>query len=322
MKAKYVPLIALLLIACDNDSKKKDVISQRYVHKYGYDVSRDEWKSELYPGQVLTTLRDGKTITESYEDGILHGARTETYPHSQTLQSLEQYEKGRLLKRVNYNVRGVPQEETQFRGDKHLVVITWYPTGTPKSKEEIKDDILVNGQYFNLANETDSRIENGTGEKTIRNQSGDILAKEVFNNYALTYEETYYPNNTPHVTASFEGGLLHGERKVFAMGGEPISVENFYKGQKHGIATYYQNGYKYLETPYVQGLKNGIERHYIDGEIISEETEFQNDLRQGSSILYCDGSAKTNWYFEDELVSRSKYEQLMQRHELIMGMQR
>ncbi len=324
MKVRYAivfPVIAMILVSC-GDGSNKQVISQRYVHKYGYDVSKDEWKSELHPGQVVTTLRDGKTITESYEDGLLHGPRTETYPHSQTVQVLEQYAKGTLTKRTNYNVRGVPQKEEVFKGDNHIMVTTWYQTGTPKSREEFKENILVNGQYLNLTNETDSRIENGTGERTIRNQSGDILSKEVFNNYTLTYAETYYPNNTPHTTVSYDNKLLHGEKKEFAMTGEPLLVENYYKGAKHGLSTYYQNGYKYLEVPYGQGLKNGVERHYIDGEIIVEETEYRNGIKQGTSILYCDGSAKTTWYFEDQPVSRSKYEQLVQRHELIMGMQR
>jgi antitoxin component YwqK of YwqJK toxin-antitoxin module len=323
MKKRYsilFPAIALVLISC-NDSNNKQVISQRYVHKYGYDVSRDEWSAESYPGHVLTTLRDGKTITEPYEDGLIHGARTETYPHSQTIQTLEQYEKGNLSKRISFNVRGVPQKEELFRGENHVIITTWYPNGTPKSSEEFTDNILINAQYLNTSNETDSRIENGTGERTIRNQSGDVLSKEVFNNYLLTYIETYYPNNTPHTTTSFENNLLHGEKKEFAMTGEPICVEHYYKGLKHGLSTYYQNGYKYSEVPYAHGHKNGIERHYIDGELICEETEFHDGIKQGSSVLYCDGSAKTTWYFENQIVSRSKYEQLMDRHELIMGMQ-
>ncbi len=323
MKKKYAilfPVIALVLISC-NDGNKQQVISQRYVHKYGYDVSREEWKAESYPGHVLTTLRDGKSITEPYEDGLIHGARTETYPHSQTIQTLEQYEKGNLIKRISYTVRGVPQREELFKAENHIVITTWYPNGTPKSNEEFRDNILINAQYLNTSNETDSRIENGTGERTIRNQSGDILAKEVFNNYLLSYVETYYPNNTPHTTVSYENNLLHGERKEFAMTGEPISVESYYKGLKHGLSTYYQNGYKYSEIPYAHGFKNGIERHYIDGEIIVEETEFHDGIKQGSSVLYCDGSAKTTWYFENHIVSRPKYEQLIERHELIMGMQ-
>lgn len=37
-----VAALSLLAVGCGQDSDK-NVISQRYIHKYGYDVSRDEW---------------------------------------------------------------------------------------------------------------------------------------------------------------------------------------------------------------------------------------------------------------------------------------
>ena len=323
MKKATIPLclLALLAAGCDNDSTSKNVLSQRYIHKYGYDVSQEEWQAQSYPGQVLTTLRDGKTITESYEDGLLHGSRTETFPHSQTVQMLETYERGHLAKRITYNIRGVPQAEEKFNSPTHVVVTSWYPKGTPKSKEEFKDNILINGQYFSASNETDSRIENGTGERILRNSSGDILSREIFNHFALTYVETYFPNNTPHVTTSYENGKIHGEKKVFAMSGEPVSVQNYFHGKKHGISTYYQNGYKFLEVAYVDGLKDGMERQYIDGETLVEETQYAEGMKHGPSIVYCDGAARTSWYFEDNKVSRSKFESLLMRDDLITTMQ-
>ncbi len=315
--------VAFTLSSCTEDQKKpKNVISQRYIHKYGYDVSQDEWQTQQYPGQVLTTLRDGKSTTETYEDGLLHGPKTQSYPHSQTVQTLEQYERGHLVKRVSYSVRGVPEKEEVFKSASHVLVTNWYPSGSPKSKEEFKDSVLINGSYFNLSNETDSRIENGTGEKTVRNQTGDMLAREVFNNYQVTYVEGYYPNNTPSKMVSYENGKIHGELKHFSMTGEPIYVEQYRKGLKHGMCTYYQNGYKYLEVPYSEGMKLGVEKHYIDGETVVEETEYLDGIKHGPSIIYCDGSAKTTWYFENQKVSRPKYEQLVLRHEMIMTAQR
>ena len=319
--ALFTLFAGFLLTGCTGDNNQKNVISTRYIHKYGYDVPKDEWLSQQYPGQVLTTLQDGKTIVESYEDGLLHGPRTETYPHSQTIQTLEQFERGKLTKRVTYTIRGVPEKEEAFKTESHIIVTSWYQTGTPKSKEEFKDSVLVNGQYFNYANETDSRIDNGNGEKTIRNASGDILSKEVYNNYVVSYIETYYPNNSPFTATSYENGVLHGEKKVFAMTSEPLSVENYLHGEKHGLCTYYQNGSKYLEIPYERGFKEGVERQYIDGEIIVKETEFHEGAKHGPSVIYCDGSARTKWYFENQKVSRSKFDELSQRHNLIMSMQ-
>lgn len=324
MKNRHVLFLmsmGLIVASCQLDDNK-NVISQRYIHKYGYDVSRDEWHAQQYPGQVLTTMRDGMTITESYEDGLLHGSKTISYPHSQTVKILENYEKGKLTKRVTYSIRGVPQQEEVFKSPIHVLVTAWYPSGTPKLKEEYKENVLVNGQYFTVSNETDSRIENGTGEKTVRNHSGDLLAKEIFNNYGVTYIETYYPNNMPHTATSYEDGKMHGDHKIFAMTGEPISVESYQKGQLHGLCTYFQNGYKYLETPYAHGFKSGVEKHYIDGESIAEETEYVDGVKHGSSVIYVDGSAKTTWYFENQKVSHSKFDELVQREQMIMTMGR
>lgn len=312
--------LLLTLVSCQ-ESGQKNVVSVRYIHKYGYDIPKSEWESQTCPGQVLTTLNNGKTITESYEDGLLHGPRTETFPHSQTVQTLETYKRGTLVKRISYNIRGVPQQEKVFKDPSHVLVTKWYPKGTPLCREEYKDDILINGQYFTTANETDSRIENGNGERTIRNQSGDLLAKEIFSNYNLTYTESYYPNNNPHETACYENGKLHGEKKVFSMSGDPLLIENYFEGKKHGPAIYYQNGYKYLETNYAMGFKEGVERRYIDGEILVEETEFKGNMKHGPSVVFCDGSAKTTWYFNAEKVSKHKFDSLIEREHFITTMQ-
>lgn len=314
-------LVCLALYGCGGDSDQKNVISQRYIHKYGYDVSRTEWDKEVHPGQVLTMLRDGKSIAATYEDGVLHGPKTQTHAHSQTTETLEQYERGKLVKRVTYSLRGVPQKEEVFLSPSHILITSWYPSGTPKYKEEIKDGILVNGQYFNTANETDTRIDNGTGEKTLRNQNGDILSKEVYNNYAVTYVETYYPNNIPHTSTSYDNGTIHGEQRIYTINGEPNSVENFFYGNRHGLCTYYQNGYKFKEVNYTHGLKDGVERHYIDGEMVVEETLYQEGIKHGPSIVYYDNAAKTTWYFLDEKVSKNKYDQLVARENMIMSMQ-
>lgn len=316
----FVLVSALAIIGC-SDSSQKNVIATRYVHKYGYDVSKEDWETKQHPGQIITTLQDGKTIVESYEDAMLHGPRTETFPHSQTVQILETYERGKLAKRVTFSIRGVPQQEEVFKSPTHILLTTWYPTGTPKSKEEYKESLLINGQYFNSANETDSRIENGTGEKTLRNTFGDLLSKEVYNSFMVTYVETYYPNNTPYTATAFENGKKHGECKVFSMSGDPISVESYVHGEKHGLCTYYQNGSKYLEVPYVHNVKHGTERQFIDGEITVKEIDYQWGQKHGPSVIYCDGSARTTWYFDNHKVSRSKYDELVARHDMIMSMQ-
>lgn len=322
MKIKALWLLGfagLLLCSCQDKQKdkKKDIVSQRYIHKYGYDVSRDEWDNNHFPGQVITTLKNGITISSSYEDGVLHGKTTYTYPHSQTLESLQIFERGNLIKKVSYDVKGTPTKEELYLSPTHVKAKYWYKTGTPKSIEEYIDNALVEGEYFTINNETESRIENGRGLRSIRSFDGTLIAKETIENGKIVASESFHHNGTPHVSLRYLNGMLHGEKKIFAESGEPVSIESYDINKLHGMCTYYQNGYRYKETPYDHGLKNGIERHYIDGETLIEETEYHDNLKHGPSTFYCDGIAKSEWYYNNELVSKSKYEELLEREKMI-----
>jgi antitoxin component YwqK of YwqJK toxin-antitoxin module len=322
MNIKLLPIFGILLFGlcgchCSKKQKKTDVVSQRYIHKYGYDVSKDEWNGNHYPGQVVTTLKNGVTIASTYEDGVLHGPTSYTYAHSQTLESLQIYERGNLMKRTSFDLKGIPQKEELFLAPTHVKTKYWYNTGTPMCVEQHLDNVLIEGEYFTLKNELESRIENSVGVKTVRSQDGVLLAKETIQDGAVVIRETFYPNATPHVVAFFKDDLPHGEKRVFGPTGDPVIVENYYFGVLDGLCTYYQNGYKYLETPYRDGKKEGIERQYIDGETLVEETEYHADCRHGPSIFYTDGISKTEWYYNDEFISKAKFEELLEREKII-----
>ena len=103
-----LPIAAgLVLAGCGGNNGNAQVISKRYIHKYGYAVSQSEWDSNNYPGQVITNLRNGVTITATYEGGILHGPSTHTHPHSQTVQYYYLYNFGDLKKEVKPLMIGV-----------------------------------------------------------------------------------------------------------------------------------------------------------------------------------------------------------------------
>lgn len=325
MKMKLLSMAGLLLVGlcgCDNAKKSKqtDVVSQRYIHKYGYDVSKDEWNENRYPGQIVTTLKNGITISSTYEDGMLHGPTSCSYPYSQTLESLQIYDRGNLVKKTTFDIKGIPHKEEIFLSPTHVKAKFWYNTGTPMCIEERLDDALIEGDYFTLHNELESKVENRMGTKTIRGQDGTLLAKETIEDGVVTARETFYPNNTPHTFVSFYNNLLHGEKRVFGPAGEPILVENYECGELQGPATYYQNGYKYQETAFRHGNKHGIERQYIDGDTLVEETEYHDGLKHGPSTFYSDGFSKTEWYYNNEFVSKAKFEELIEREKMIAAM--
>ncbi len=48
MKNKLFPSSAwsFYLCGCNNNKDNDNVVSQRYIHKYGYAVSQEEWESK------------------------------------------------------------------------------------------------------------------------------------------------------------------------------------------------------------------------------------------------------------------------------------
>jgi antitoxin component YwqK of YwqJK toxin-antitoxin module len=310
----------LLLSSCGN-KKNDDVVATRIVHKLGYNIDPDLWPKKHDPAKVHTTFRNGKTIISSYEDKLLHGDTTTSFEHSQTVQIREHYKRGQLEKRTYYSISGAPEEETYFKSPTHTVVKRWYSSGSPKSTEEFVETKLIHGQYFSINNELASHITNGTGEKTLSNHFGDVIEKQVFVNYEITYTETYHQDGTPHVVSSFKDGKLHGEKKTFSPAGDPISVENYLYGLKHGVCSYYQNGYVYQMTTYVEGRKHGVEQLFIDGVTLAEETLYNFGLKHGPSVVYYDNSANTQWYFQNEKVSKEKFDRYEEREHMISSLQ-
>ena len=312
--------LALILSSCGDSKNSHDVVSQKCLHKFGYAVAKKEFCEEKYPGEIQTIYRNGQTITISLEDGLPHGPKTTTYEHSQTIQVKEEFNKGILIKRTKFNPRGIPSQETTFKTPTHHLVKAWYPSGgAPKMNEEIVNGKLENAQYFSTTNELDSSIINGNGEKTIRNDAGDLMEKRVYKEYTLTYKETYHLNKTPHIMVSYKNNLEHGEKREFSNTGEPVSIEAYRLGRKNGACGYYRNGNMFRETTYLDNQKHGTEKHYIDGNTLSEETLFRQNNKHGPSVTFCFDTANTTWYFNNAKVSKETFEQYQEREMAITG---
>ncbi len=319
--AGFLGLIGLALVGChDSNNPNGQVISERYIHKYGYDVSKEDWESNGYPGQVVTTLRNGVTITSRYEDGKLHGTTTYTYPHSTTLESAHLFDRGQLVKVTSFSLRGTPTVEEVHLAPNHRKITTWHTDGTPLCSEEYESGRLVEGEYFTQNNRVESRINKGEGVRTVRNEQGQLIARETVENGLIALRTEYYNTGTPRTITALLNGNLHGTKKTFSSSGEPLAIENWNAGQAHGLFTYFQNGAKYVESPYFEGSKEGIERHFIDGETLVEEAEFHGNKRHGPTIIYLDGYNKVEWYYTGERVSKEKYDELCEQERHISRM--
>lgn len=310
--------LSCLLASCGSEPATAQVISTRYVHKYGYTVSKEDWEKHRYPGHVITTLRDGVTITATYENGQLNGPTTHTYPNSQTVHHYFLYNQGSLVKELTYDIIGMPTQERLQLSPQRYSLTSWYQDGTPKSIENFANEELIEGEYLTQLNEIESRVEHGTGQRISRNPQGILLAKDQIENGFVTKRETFYASGMPESYATFVNNKLSGEKKVFAETGEPVVLEEWVHGKLHGKATYFAGGVKQSEIYYLNGMKNGPEIHFVDGEKVAQEILWSRDKRQGPTKYYIDGAlAQTEWYYNGEQVSKRKYDESHQLDQLI-----
>lgn len=307
----------LFLASCHKNSQDDNVVSQRYLHKYGYAVSKGEFEERKYPGQVITTLKTGVTITSTYENGQLHGPTTHTFPHSQTVESYYLYNGGNLVKQVLYNTHGMPMREEVQLSPTRFMTTKWYFDGIPMSTEEYASNELVEGQYFNRQNEVESRVEKGRGVRLIRDVQGTLQAKEEIERGFVARRDTFYANGAPESTAFYVQGVLNGEKKSFAESGEPLAVKEYVNGKLHGKSTFYKNGARSVEVHYLDGMKNGLEIHYLDGEMVSQEILWENDHKHGPSKYFVDGVAQVEFFYDGQRVSENKWRELSKLDQMI-----
>lgn len=320
MKMKlYFLFGALALVTCGCKNKQPDdqVISQRHIHKYGYVVTADEWNMNEYPGQVVTTLRNGSTITASYENGALHGPYTRTYPNSQIVEFYCLYNQGTPVKEVSYDSKAMPIRERIQLSPSRYALTLWYDSGTPLSVEEYANDELLEGQYFTTSNEIEARVEKGHGRRVVRDQAGRLLSNEEIKQGYVAKRETFYPTGSPESITYFAHGKLHGERRTFLESGEPLSVEEWVNGHLSGKSTYFKNGTRVSEVSYLNGMRNGIETQYLDGETISQQIRWINDKKHGVATYYVGKDTEFEYYYTGELVSKKQYEEQMRMDEMI-----
>jgi antitoxin component YwqK of YwqJK toxin-antitoxin module len=310
-------LLALIFTGCSRSNQESSVVSQRYVHKYGYAVAKEEFVERQYPGQVITVLKNGVTTTATYENGHLHGPSTHSFPHSQVVEHYFLYTEGSLVKQISYDLNGLPLFEEVHLSPTRRSSTKWYSDGTPLCSEEYAGVELVEGKYFSRLNEIESKVEKGRGLRTIRDIQGLLLSREAIDEGYVTLKQTFYSNGSPESIAQYHRGILHGEKKTFRENGEPIAVKEYIAGKLHGKATFYKNGARSVEIYYLDGQKNGLEIHYGDGDAISQEILWENDKKHGPCKYYVDGIAKVEYFYDGDAVSEYKWNELNHLDQMI-----
>lgn len=303
----------VLLMGCrSNTPEEERVVSQKFMHKYGYPISKKDWETNAYPGEVSTRFGNGITMTAEYVDGKLHGLVTYTFPHSSAIERKCLYDLGELRKETRMGTSGSPIYEKEILSPHRIAIRTWYDQGSPRTDEVFSHGNLLEGTYFTIHNVAEAEVTRGQGVRMERNERGLLLAKELIENGHPVFRETFYSNGMLASKSALRDGKIHGTRSTFGQDGDPLAVEEWVDGNLHGLATYFKNGIKYREVPYHSGKKEGVERTFIDGRVIEQEISWENDVRHGLTTIYVDGNPEIEqWYYRDNPVRKERFDELV-----------
>ena len=296
------------LVSCNARREYGDVVEERYVHLYGAEVPPEKWAASGEHGQVVSTLRNGVTITKNYNAGVLDGQTTYTFPHSEFVEKTEHYSRGVLVQETIHHLSGAPREEIVYSDNNTKVITTWYENGSPQYKEGYEGNLLVYGEYYNPQHQVDSRVQNREGSRIVRDQYGIVISTDVIKDGQMVVRTTYYPNGSPKTITPYVDGIVEGQRKTYLPAGEPCTVEAWSGGLQDGLTFVYQNGEKHAEVPYARGSREGIERRFRNGSDVIEEIYWLDDKRHGPDTSYIGTVSKTDWFFQDRPVSQAQFD--------------
>lgn len=302
--------ICLATVACESIREYENQYDCTYIHPYGVPVGCDQWVQSGSNGQCIVSWRDGVTVTQTYADGLLHGESTYTYANSSQIERIEKYCNNELTSQIFYNMVGVPRQSVVYSEPNFKTITIWYDSGNPRSIETYEGSRLITGKYYTLLNQRDSWVYKGDGERIQRNELGHFVSLDTFQDGIMTLRTTYYQNRSPKEIACYNKiGQLHGERKTYYEGGEPMAIEQWDHGEQSGITVVFQHGEKFAEVPYVEGKKNGVEKRFFNGCILVQEVTWKDDLMHGPTYTYeGDDVVNTDWYYKGRLTTRSNYD--------------
>lgn len=305
-RSLYYFLLLASLSSCQTRDCNDEVVCET-VHRYGVALDPDDWSERGKCGQVVSMRKDGVTVSRNYDNGILNGECSYTFPHREIVQKREIYDRGALTQEQVYYVSGLPHKQTVHEGADKQSVTTWYENGAPNAQEKIEQGKLIQGEYYSLDQQSDSSVKDGNGLKTRRDGYGQLVSVDTIENGEMVLRTTYHPNGAPASVTPYIKGTVEGERRTYFPGGEPATVEIWKGNVKNGTMQEYEHGELRAEIPYVNGRKNGVERRYReDGTALAQEITWVQGMKHGPTDCYIGNTKKVDWFFRDRLVANKQ----------------
>ena len=301
------------LTGCQCSSDQVAVVSQKYIHKYGFTVSEKEWVERDQEGKVITCLSNGVTLTENFQEGLLHGITSYTYPYSSQASKEEVYDQGDLLSEKFYDKHGVPITEERYEIDGKRLRTAWDENGAPIYREEYQNDKLLQGVYYNSFNEVEGKVAKGEGLRVIRSRKGDLLYQDLMLNGELQKRTTYHNNGKVHMVVTYVNYKPVGKVEEYTPQGNLHMISCWENGLLHGEKIDFREGKKLRETTYAMGVKEGWENSYDEEGNLIEKAPYFKGKKHGAVSLIKDHKWSSEWFYEGKKVTEEKFQFLEER---------
>lgn len=282
------------------------------VHRYGVPLEPEDWSARGENGSVVSVRKDGVSVMRTYDAGTLHGDCTYSFPHRDTIQKREVYNQGSLCEEFSHYSSGLPFQQTVYISPTRQTKMSWFESGAPMAQEEFVNEKLVQGEYYNLNQQVESKVVDSNGLRLQYDGHGQLVSTDTIQNGQQVLSTTYHPCRTPAAIIPYRNGSIEGERRTYLPDGEPATVEMWQNNKQHGMTVVYDHGEKIAEVPYVNGYKHGVERRYRDGVNVAQETNWVQGVEHGPCYSYVGNATQTEWYFKGKKVAnKATYDMLM-----------
>ncbi len=312
-KIFLIPVLAASLFSCGQNTYQPEVVDQTYIHRYGVEVTPKDWNARGGSGQVVSTLRNGIVVTRSYASNVLNGTTTYTFPHSELIRKTEEYSNGKLTKEIDHFASGEPKIEREYLPGNKTIISTWYENGNPQATETFVGEQLDTAVYYSADHKIEARVDHGFGERMNRDEYGNLLTHDAFEEGYLVTSTTYHANGTPKEVTPYVKNIVQGLKRSYLPDGEPNTIEEWYDGSQTGLTTLFQNGERIAEIPYVNGIKSGVERRFANGSRVVEEINWVNGSIHGPYNTLVGDKIQTDWYHRGKRDSKNTFETMENR---------
>ena len=265
------------------------LVSLQTYNKNGGKINDLFFIDDSKNGQELIFFKNGNLKSKgTWKDGSKIGL-WENYNNSGQLENETDYDSN-IKVYFYYYSSGSLKEKQSFKEAKPIN--NWYLfniNGTIKEESFYKDDVVLNKKYLYAKNSKIpyARID---ADNILEYLDADrkVLSRGKFINGKAEDIWIFFTNNSIDKKVNYRDGLIDGPYESFFSNGNLYEKGQIKNGKREGLWQAFdeQNGYIEHERYFINGKKEGIEKHYnIYGEMITSSM-FKNGRQDGESKVF------------------------------------